>query len=252
MTGVRDWDAITYDRVARPQEEWARDVLDRLPLAGDETVLDAGCGTGRVTRQLLERLPRGRVIAVDSAPAMVKRARAELPADRVEVLQADLVDLVLEEPVDAVFSSAVFHWIADHDRLFYRLHAALRPGGRLVAQCGGRGNVEEFHRAVATVAEREPYQQTLGGWSGPWNFAGPQETEERLRRAGFTDVRCGLRDRPTRPPEPADFVRTVCLGHHLDRLPEDQRAPFVADVLAEAGEPLVLGYVRLDIEARRP
>src|SRR3954471_24568760 len=135
MTTSRDWDASAYHRLSAPLAAMGVDVLDRLELAGDETVLDAGCGTGKVTRVLHDRLPRGHVIAVDAAPSMVEQARAALPA-AVDVRQADLLDLALERPVDAVLSTATFHWIADHDRLFAALHAALRPGGRLVAQCG--------------------------------------------------------------------------------------------------------------------
>src|SRR5687767_10825160 len=143
----RDWNAAAYERLSAPLEAMGRDVLDRLVLRGDETVLDAGCGTGRVTAVLAERLPRGRVIAVDGSAAMVREARARLPADRVEVREADLLELELDSPVDAIVSTATFHWIGDHDRLFARLHAALAPGGRLVAQCGGAGNVEAVKRA---------------------------------------------------------------------------------------------------------
>ncbi len=138
---LRDWDASAYERLSAPIEAMGRDVLSRLELDGGETVLDAGCGTGRVTAALVERLPRGRVIAVDGSPAMVAEARRRLP-DAVEVREADLLELELPEAVDAIVSTATFHWIADHDRLFARLRDALVPGGRLVAQCGGAGNVD--------------------------------------------------------------------------------------------------------------
>src|SRR5439155_22503353 len=118
-----------------PQAEWAEDVLYRLELRGDETVLDAGCGSGRVTKVLQERLPRGKVIAVDASPSMVEKARAALGPE-ADVFVSDLVDIDLHEEVDAVFSNAVFHWIPDHDTLFKRLFAALKPGGQLVVQCG--------------------------------------------------------------------------------------------------------------------
>ena len=136
----RDWNATSYERVSAPLEAMGRDVLDRLELRGDERVLDAGCGTGRVTAALVERLPRGEVVAVDGSPAMVEQARERL-GDRVDVRVADLVELELERPVDAILSTATFHWIADHERLFARLLGVLVPGGRLVAQCGGAGNV---------------------------------------------------------------------------------------------------------------
>src|SRR5205814_4879583 len=109
-TVTRDWDASTYERVSDPQVEWARAVLDRLPLRGDETVLDAGCGSGRVTRLLLEHLPEGRVIGVDASASMIEQAREALPDDRTELIVSDLLDLELTEPVDAVFSNATLHW----------------------------------------------------------------------------------------------------------------------------------------------
>jgi trans-aconitate 2-methyltransferase len=247
---TRDWDAATYDRVSAPQVEWALKVLERLPLRGDERVLDAGCGSGRVTQLLLERLPRGHVVAVDSAPSMVAHAREALDPERTTVLRASLTELVLDEPVDAAFSNAVFHWIVDHDTLFARLNAALRPGGRLVAQCGGKGNVERFHQAAKEVGARQPYADHLAGWRGPWHFAGAEETAARLERAGFTDVRTWLEPYPVAPPDPITFVRTVCLGPHLQRLPEALHEAYAEAVCERSGT--TLDYVRLNIDAKTP
>jgi trans-aconitate 2-methyltransferase len=248
---ARDWDATTYDRVSDVQVRWARPVLDRLPLRGDETVLDAGCGSGRVTRMLLERLPRGRVVAVDAAPSMVELARGSLD-ERARVLQSDLAELRLDEQVDAAFSNAVFHWIPDHDALFARLFDALRPGGRLVAQCGGAGNVRRFHAVARAVASWPPFAEHLDGWSGPWNFAGAEETAERLRRAGFEHVDTWLEPAPVVPEFTHDYLRTTCLGYHLERLPDELRDPYVDAVAERFGQPVELDYVRLNIDARRP
>jgi trans-aconitate 2-methyltransferase len=248
MSSTRDWDADTYHRVSTPQARWAETVLERLELRGDETVLDAGCGTGRVTAMLLERLPDGRVVAVDGSASMVEAAREALPADRVDTLVADLAELELDAPVDAVFSNAVFHWVPDHDRLFARLHAALEPGGRLVAQCGGEGNIAAFKDVMQAVGDREPYAPYLGGWQ-PWNYASPIATQDRLRRAGFEDIRCWRTESRVAPEDDAGFATSVCLGSHLERLPEELREPFTADVLRAAGEPLLLDYVRLNILA---
>jgi trans-aconitate 2-methyltransferase len=247
---TRDWDARTYARVSGPQQEWAAKVVDRLDLDGDETVLDAGCGSGAVTELLLDRLPTGRVIAVDAAPSMVEHAREQL-GDRATVLQSDLQELVLDDPVDAVFSNAVFHWIPDHELLFRRMHDALRPGGRMVAQCGGEGNVERFHGLAAKVAARPPFAEHLGGWDGPWNFAGPEVTRERLLRAGFAEAETWLEPWPVHPDEPREFIRTVCLGYHLPRLPEDLRDDYLDAVTELMGAEPELDYVRLNIVARR-
>ena len=247
----RDWDAGTYDRVSGPQVEFAQKVLARLDLGGDETVLDAGCGSGRVTRLLLERLPDGHVVAVDQSESMVERAREAL-GERATVFQADLAEVRLDRPVDAVFSNAVFHWVPDHDALFARMFDALRPGGRLVAQCGGAGNVERFHSLARTVADQPPFAEHLGGWQGPWNFQTAEATAERLRAVGFTEVETWLEPHPVVPDDPLAYLRTVCLGYHLERLPEPLRDPYVAAVRQALGDPAELDYMRLNIDARRP
>jgi trans-aconitate 2-methyltransferase len=248
---ARDWDAATYDRVSTPQVEWAKEVLARLPLNGGETVLDAGCGSGRVTKMLEDRLPDGHVIAVDASPSMVEKAREALRPD-AEVFVCELTELDLHERCDAAFSNAVFHWIPDHDALFARIHAALKPGGRLIAQCGGAGNIERFHGVMMEVADEPPFDEHIGGWGGPWNYAGAPETAARLDAAGFVDAECWLQEWPVEPDEPEEFIRAVCCGHHLERLPEELRPLYVERVYERAPKPLTLDYVRLNIDARRP
>jgi trans-aconitate 2-methyltransferase len=247
-SSAREWDAETYDAVSDPQFEWGMEVLERLQLRGDEVALDAGCGSGRVTAELAKRLPRGRVIAVDGSEAMIAKARERL-GESATYLVADLSELELPEPVELIFSTATFHWILDHDCLFARLRAALRPGGRLIAQCGGEGNVAEHAAVIASVAARPQFASHLTQMTGMWNFASPQETEERLKRAGFAAARCWLQPKPVRPAEPIEFTSTVTLGPLLAQLPEEQRRPFAEAVLEESEQPLVLEYVRLNIEA---
>jgi trans-aconitate 2-methyltransferase len=247
-TGAREWDAETYDEVSGPQFNWGMEVLERLELRGDETAVDAGCGSGRVTEQLLERLPDGCVIAVDGSEAMVEKAKERL-GDRAGYLVSDLVELELPDRVEMVFSTATFHWIGDHDRLFRQLRGVLKPGGRLIAQCGGKGNVATHTEAIAAVAADPEYGQHLDQARGLWNFASPEETEQRLEDAGFTGVRCWLQPKPVQPSRPLEFLSTVTLGPILDQLPEEKRQPFTEAVLAQHEEPLVLDYVRLNIEA---
>ncbi len=246
----RDWDAATYDRVSEPQLAWGVEVLARLDLAGDEAVLDVGCGTGRVTELLADRLPRGRVIAADAAPSMADAARAAL-GQRATVLCADVLDLELDAPVDVVFSTATFHWILDHERLFGRVAQLLRPGGRLVAQCGGEGNVEHFLAAADRLMNREPYRPHVAAWERTWRFASAEATEALLRAAGFREARCWLSPASVVPPDPPAYLSSVCCSPHLELLPRELHEPFVADVLAELGEPPELDYVRLNIDARR-
>jgi len=247
-TGPREWDAETYDVLAFPQFSWGVEVVERLDLSGNETALDAGCGSGRVSAELMRKLPAGRLIAVDGSEAMIAKAKERL-GDGVTYLVADLSELEVNQPVDLIFSTATFHWITDHDRLFARLHAALRPGGRLVAQCGGEGNVAEHARAIAAAAARPEFAPHFEDMEAMWNFAAPGETERRLRDAGFTEARCWLEPKPVTPERPLEFTETVTLGPHLDRLPAKLRRPFAEAVLELCDEPLTLDYVRLNIEA---
>ncbi|HEY4451499.1 MAG TPA: methyltransferase domain-containing protein [Solirubrobacteraceae bacterium] len=247
MPETRVWDGASYDRISAPMEALGREVLGRLPLGGEELVLDVGCGSGRITEALIERLPRGRVIAIDASESMVQAARRRLPDADVRLM--DALELTLEEPADAILSTATFHWISDHPRLFRSLRAALAPGGLLVAQCGGEGNIAELRGRAGAVVAREPYAEHFRGWRPPWNYAGASETRARLLAAGFTAAECWLARAPKEPEQPREFLSTIVLGPHVQRLPEALREPFIDDVLAALGEPVVVDYVRLNIDA---
>jgi trans-aconitate 2-methyltransferase len=258
---VREWDGTSYDRISGTMEALGREVLERLDLDGDEVVLDAGCGSGRVTEALLERLPRGRVIAVDESASMVEAARVRLERSSTEAAACgegrgsldlrvlDLLELQLDERLDAILSTATFHWIADHDRLFGALRAVLRPGGRLVAQCGGEGNIDILRGKARAVLAQQPYAEHLAGWKAPWNYAGPEQTAERLLSAGFASASCWLAPAPRRPEHAREFLSTIVLGPHVQQLPAELRSRFMDDVLAKLGEPVVVDYVRLNIDA---
>jgi trans-aconitate 2-methyltransferase len=242
-----EWDARTYDSLPLPHTLWGRRTLARLDPRGVYRVLDAGCGTGRDTQLLLDLIPGVRVVAVDGSRAMLDQLEVRLAdrRDRVEIVHADLTKPIpIDGHVDAVVSVAAFHWISDHDKLFRNLARVLRPGGQLVTDCGGQGNVVRIMAAIEDV---------LGESPPIWNFAGVEETQRRLERAGFTDIDVALRPDPARLDQAAQFesyMATVVLGAHLERLPESERAGFVRAVVERLPEPVV-DYVRLTIRARR-
>jgi trans-aconitate 2-methyltransferase len=242
-----DWDARSYDQVAGPMTRWGSAVLERLPLAGHERILDAGCGTGRVTELLLERLPHGRVIALDRSAAMVEEARRRLAryGRRVDYLQADLGrPLPIDGRVDGILSTATFHWVADHDALFANLAAVLRPGGRLVAQCGGAGNIADLLEAARAV---DPSFETGA------HFETAETTAARLGRAGFVEIETWLSDEPTtfEPGPPFEsYLATVALREHVGRLDDAGGRAFIRAV-ANRLPGAAVHYVRLNIAARR-
>ena len=246
----REWDATAYDALPLPHERWAGGVLGPLALRGDERVLDVGAGTGRDTATLLERLPRGHVVAVDASTAMLARLRerlADAADDRLTVVRTDLRDpLVLDRPVDVVVSVATFHWLPDHPALFASLAGVLRPGGLLRAEWGGAGNLDALDAAVVR-AGHEAVADAL-------TFASAQETERALLDAGFVDVQVALVPDPAvlEPGEQLEaFLGTVVLGTVLDPLPPEERAGVVRAVARELDEPVV-DYVRLQVSARLP
>ena len=257
----QEWNATAYHKVSSPQTSWGRRVLARLALAGSERVIDAGCGSGRLTADLLDRLPDGRVLALDRSWNMLQTARANLrPAfgARVRFVQAALPAVPVRGWADVVFSTATFHWVADHQALFDQLWIALRPGGRLHAQCGGGPNLARAHALAERVMEAPPFARYFEGWPGAWEFASAEATRERLARSGFVQVTTGLEEAPTTlagEDDYREFVTTVIYHPHLQRLPDALRGRFIDEVTAAAAAepvPFTLDYWRLNIDASKP
>jgi trans-aconitate 2-methyltransferase len=259
-THDKDWNAAAYHRVSAPQTAWGREVLARLRLTGHETVLDAGCGTGKVTRLLADALPQGEVFALDNSPDMLASAARELApfGKRVHLLSATLPELPLPRKVDAILSTATLHWVLDHPALFQAFRRALRPGGQLEFQCGGAGNLELLHGRAHRLARTPEFSDAFIGWSDPWCLASAEETADQLRAAGFTHVRTWLERRPTPFSDAAafgDFVGHVVLRPFLVKL-DDERAQHFNRAMVEAAArdhpPYVLDYVRLNASALAP
>jgi len=255
-----DWDAGAYDRISTPQQDWAGRVLTRLALDGDETLVDLGCGTGRVTVELASRVPRGRVIAVDLSPAMIAVARDRLRhAPRIALVRADLAALPFDRVADLAFSTATFHWVLDQSRLFREVFGALKPGGRLEAQCGGGANVLRLRERADALMRSPRFAPRFREWREPWVFNEPATAKRLLEAAGFVNVVTGLVEEPTHfedAPAYREFLERVVIAHYLACLPEETERNAFLDALTAAAErddpPFTLDYVRLNLSARRP
>jgi SAM-dependent methyltransferase len=258
----REWNAAEYHRLSAPQFQWGQRVLSQLPLRGDECLLDAGCGTGKLTRLLLENLPGGRVVGLDVSRNMVLHARQNLEPDfgeRIQFVAADLVTLPFRNCFDGIFSTASFHWVLDHNALFSNLYSALRPAGWLHAQCGGGPNIARLRQRVRTLSRAPEFSNWLGKFPEPWFFSDVEGAAFRLRAAGFEKVETGLEQASIAVPSDQEFqqyLRTFILHRHLELLPTDTlRTVFVeklADASAHDDPPWTLDYCRLNLRAHRP
>ena len=257
---MTDWNAARYHEISTPQQAWGRRVLERLPLEGSEFVLDVGCGSGHLTAEIADRVPAGRVVGVDRSAAMVEKASEWLRgrSPHAVVLQADAVALPFRRSFDAVFSGATFHWIHDHAALFRSIIMALRPGGRLVAQCGGGPNLALLYGRADRLMREPRFARYFEEWHEPTYFADVDTTRRRLGEAGFVDVEVSLEAAPTTfdsPDQFREFIANVCLRHQGSRLPRAEFQSFLRDLTVAAARdtpPFTLDYWRLNLAARRP
>ncbi len=257
---LREWNSSAYHRLSSPQVSWGRKVLSRLRLRGDEVILDAGCGTGRLTAELAEALPRGHIIGVDLSQNMLRSAREHLAGFelRVSLLACDLSHLPFENAFDGIVSTAAFHWVLDHDQLFESLYRALVAGGWLEAQCGGGPNVARVRERANLLAASTEFAAYFVDFREPWLFQGAESAAESLRRVGFAAVETSVEPALTvldNAEHYSEFVRNIIFHRHLERIPtEAQRGQFMARLTEQAAHddpPFSLDYWRLNLRGRK-
>ena len=262
MTTTGDWDARDYAAHSRGQQIWARELIAKLELRGDEDVLDIGCGDGRPTAAIAERLPEGSVLGVDQSAAMIELAREQFPPathPNLRFEQMDATRLVLPRAFDVAFSTAALHWIEDHAAVLRGVCACLRPGGRLLFQSGGRGNVAAAFAVVDEVIARSRWRGFFKDFTPPYHFYGPEEWQAWLRDAGFRSRRVEL--------IPKDMVHSgdaALLGWlrttwfpYTDRVPSDLRESLLSEIFAACATAFPpdeegayhVAVIRLEVEA---
>jgi trans-aconitate 2-methyltransferase len=258
------WDADTYDIVSDAQEEWAKFIVKQRKWSGSETVLDAGCGSGRITKMLSEIISDGNIYAVDNDPNMVKKATQSLGGtENVHIIQSDLTDKGfgdMQIKFDVIFSNAVLHWIIDHHKVLKNFYNLLIPKGELLIQCGGFGNLKKTISVFNTVKDSLGFRPYFFEWKQLWNFAKPEDTKNILEDIGFKQIRVFLSDSNVNFNSKNSYllyIKTVVLGPYLKYLPSKQlKNKFVEEILnlIEKDYPELkwnLDYVRLNILASK-
>ena len=226
-------------------------MIDLLAPRPGERILDLGCGTGHLTAKIAET--GAEVVGIDASSAMVEEARRLYPHIRFEV--ADARDFAFDEPFDAVFSNAVLHWVKEPEKAIACVRNALKPGGRFVAEFGGRGNV----RTIVSALDAASRAIGLGAWEHPWYYPGIGEYAPLLERSGLEVTHAFLFDRPT-PLEGEEGLRhwvEMFVGGLVGRVPPADQEGFFRHV-EEGARPTLYrdgqwfaDYRRLRIVARR-
>ncbi len=182
------WNARDYAGHSGAQQQWARELIAKLCLTGAESLLDVGCGDGKVSAEIADCLQNGRLVGIDSSEEMIQLARQTFPGEHYPNLlfyTMDAQKLVFEQEFDIVFSNAALHWIRDHRPVIKGIHRSLKPGGRALVQMGGRGNAAVVIEAVDSVIEKGEWKQYFESFSFPYGFYSPEEYGPWLLEAGF-------------------------------------------------------------------
>lgn len=258
------WDPRDYAASSASQAKWARELMGRIEWRGDERVLDVGCGDGRLTAELAQRVPQGGVTGIDASEEMIAHASETHPVEdypNLRFLRMDAREIELTEQFDLVLSNAALHWVDDHPAFLHGAATALRGGGRLLVSCGGKGNADEVYAAVRAEMRAPAWRQYFRGLSKPYFFHAPSDYERWLPQAGFqaTEIRLVAKDSVYEDAEGFEgWFRTTWLPY-TQRVPEEQREAFVASVTrryetirpADADGRVHVRMVRLEIDAIR-
>jgi trans-aconitate 2-methyltransferase len=263
-----NWDAENYHRVSTVQESWATELLEKRKIGEYEVVMDAGCGTGRVTGTIANAVKKGRVYAVDIDVNMITKAKENLKDfSNITFIKSDISEVRLPEKIDLIFSNAAIHWILDHKKLFSNFWELLKPNGELLIQCGGKGNLELVHTILEKLRKGNTFKHYFADWKSPWNFASPADVKKTLSDIGFNDTQAQLKKKTAKFENHEEFVlfmKTVVMKPYLAYLPADNnnetRNSFMGEFINEltknqktnkADVDLKLEYVRLDITGRK-
>ena len=230
------WDADEYLRHSGQQAVWAYGLLEQFHLSGDEVVLDIGCGDGKVTAAIAEKLTSGRVVGIDSSPDMIRLARERFEnssCPNVTFMNIDVRDMAFEDQFDAAFSNAALHWVKNHRQFLPLVQKALKPGGRTLFQMGGKNNAWEIIAVLGEIMAEPRWNSFFTGFEFPYGFHGPDEYRVWLQEAGLIPRRVELvhKDNQQQGAEGlAGWIRSTWLPY-LEPVQPDLREDFITEIV---------------------
>ena len=227
------WDAADYAANSTVQQSWARELIGGLSLRGDEHILDVGCGDGKITAELARAVPRGSVTGTDASPEMIAFATGTFPRKKNPNLEFHVMDarkIKFARAFDLVFSNAALHWVDDHQAFLRGAAAVLKPGGRLIVSCGGKGNAYDVFLALRPEMRLQKWRDYFRKMASPYHFYEPADYEKWLSKAGFDlqKVQLAPKDATYAGAEGfATWLRTTWIPY-AQRVPEQLREEFIA------------------------
>jgi trans-aconitate methyltransferase len=258
------WNPQDYAKHSSIQEAWARELLAQIDLQPDDAVLDIGCGDGRTTAVIAKSVPNGRVVGVDLSADMVSHAATQHcrpPVDNLRFAQADAAALPFTAEFSVVFSNATLHWVPDQRAAVHGIARALRPGGRLIAQMGGHGNVSEVIAAFEHISGSARWRSVVKPGELPYRFHVPASYESWLLESGMEVQECRLVPKDMVHEDSATFTGWLRTAWHpyTAGVPLEVRDAFLEDTARHymSGHPpddqgrVHVSTVRLQVHARK-
>lgn len=256
------WNAEEYEKYSSAQYDWARELIEKLHLNGAESVLDIGCGDGKVTAMVAAFVPQGEVMGIDNSEGMIALAGSRFPKSIYRNLAFCLMDvraIESQNEFDIAFSNAALHWIRDHSEMLARVRKSLKRNGRLLFQMGGKGNAGEILAILNEMESIEPWCPYLKAFPFPYGFYGPEEYSTWLADAGLRAKRVELIPKEMKHRDKdglAGWIRTTWLPY-IERVPLELKEGFISEITErylKAHPPdnegnIRVKMVRLEIEA---
>ncbi|MEG8948003.1 methyltransferase domain-containing protein [Rosettibacter firmus] len=231
-----NWNPEEYHISSSEQFKWAKELIAKLSIKGNEKILDVGCGDGKVTAEISKLLPEGFIVGVDNSLSMIKFAKENFPEEKFPNLIficADARNLSFEYEFDIIFSNATLHWIKDHLPVLQGFKNILKNSGRILLQMGGKGNAQDLINVLDEIIKEEKWKSYFENFTFPYGFFDINDYEKFLNKAGLLPKRIELLPKDMIHKGEEKFklwIKTTWLPY-TQQIPESKREMFIDEVV---------------------